>query len=67
MGDLFHIALICVAVMVGAIALTQLESAPPSACERLIGGWHPDVPTAVAEECRAVMRSYRASLTSLGY
>jgi len=42
--------------VVGVITLTSIrdESIKPNRfdCRMLIGGWHPDVPVEIAEECK---------------
>ena len=30
-------------------------------CDMLIGGWHPDVPTKVIEQCRKLKRNYNGN------
>lgn len=38
----------------------KIEETKKYNCDMLIGGWHPDVPLAVQEECRKLKREYNA-------
>ena len=42
-------------IMMGAIMFVGMQSDKNTIkydCRQLIGGWHPDIPTQVLEECR---------------
>jgi hypothetical protein len=57
-GDIF--VGLCTTVMLGFIIVTALDAEMNRVvkydCNALIGGWHPDVPPKVIEECRKVSK-----------
>ena len=59
---------ISIIFIVGIITVTGVrdESIQPNRfdCRLLIGGWHPDVPTTIAEECRKGVANGTNSKTS---
>ena len=57
MRFLLFILIFTVVILFGLICLTQwIESDTVTVrydCRQLIGGWHPDMPSAVQEQCRS--------------